>query len=158
MALIKCQECGAEISDAAVSCPKCGAPVVKQVVCPECGKLVSGLASVCPNCGAPLQPQQPIVAVPPTFSATTQQVPRPRPDNHLVWSILNTICCCIPLGIWAIVKSNEVNRFYDAGDYDSAEKAADTASKINTVSAVIAFIGWIVYVILIANGVANDLF
>ena len=26
MALIKCYECGAEISDAATSCPRCGAP------------------------------------------------------------------------------------------------------------------------------------
>ena len=29
MALIKCYECGAEISDAATSCPQCGAPQSK---------------------------------------------------------------------------------------------------------------------------------
>lgn len=29
MALIKCAECGNEVSDSAVSCPKCGAPVAK---------------------------------------------------------------------------------------------------------------------------------
>lgn len=29
MALIKCYECGAEISDAAQSCPRCGAPQPK---------------------------------------------------------------------------------------------------------------------------------
>lgn len=28
MALIKCSECSAEISDKASCCPKCGAPVV----------------------------------------------------------------------------------------------------------------------------------
>ena len=27
MALIKCSECGAEISDKATECPKCGCPV-----------------------------------------------------------------------------------------------------------------------------------
>lgn len=27
MAIIKCKECGAEISDKAVTCPKCGAPL-----------------------------------------------------------------------------------------------------------------------------------
>lgn len=112
----------------------------------------------CPNCGAPLQPQQPVVDVPSTSFATTQQVPRPRPDNHLVWSILNTICCCIPLGIWAIVKSNDVNRFYDAGDYEAAEEAAKAASGINTFSAVIAIIVWISYVVLMANGVLEGLF
>ena len=27
MAIIKCEECGAEISDKAKVCPKCGAPI-----------------------------------------------------------------------------------------------------------------------------------
>lgn len=30
--LVKCWECGAEVSDAAINCPKCGAPVKKQAV------------------------------------------------------------------------------------------------------------------------------
>lgn len=146
MALIKCYECGAEISESAESCPKCGAPNVKPIICPDCGKSVSGKASICPNCGAPLQAQQVTTSMP-------QQPPRPRPDNHLVWSILNTICCCLPLGILAIVKSNEVNRLYDAGDYAAAEESASTASTINIVCAVLAIVGWAIYAILIVNGV-----
>lgn len=46
MALITCRECGAQISDAATTCPQCGSPVVKAVapqpyqsnnnqICPE---------------------------------------------------------------------------------------------------------------------------
>jgi hypothetical protein len=31
MALIKCAECGKEISDKAVACPNCGAPVAQQM-------------------------------------------------------------------------------------------------------------------------------
>lgn len=31
MALIKCTECGAEISDLATTCPKCGAPLTENV-------------------------------------------------------------------------------------------------------------------------------
>ncbi len=34
MALIKCEECGQMISDKAVKCPKCGAPIVKESVVP----------------------------------------------------------------------------------------------------------------------------
>lgn len=30
MALIKCKECGDQVSDKAASCPKCGAPVAKK--------------------------------------------------------------------------------------------------------------------------------
>ena len=29
MALIKCEECGSEVSDKAVACPKCGAPIAE---------------------------------------------------------------------------------------------------------------------------------
>lgn len=43
MALIKCPECGKEISDKAISCPNCGNPINQQtqkeeyLCCPKCG-------------------------------------------------------------------------------------------------------------------------
>lgn len=47
--------------------------------------------------------------------------------NYLVQSILVTICCCIPLGIVAIVFAAQVNSKLAAGDYagavDSSQKA-----------------------------------
>lgn len=57
MALITCSDCGNEVSDAAASCPKCGAPVPKTVgpdqeQCPFCETVVSQTARVCPGCGA----------------------------------------------------------------------------------------------------------
>lgn len=60
MALISCNECGAQISDRAASCPKCGAPVIKNIPCPDCGCLVPENAATCANCGAPLSIQQPM--------------------------------------------------------------------------------------------------
>ena len=42
MALIKCSECGKEISDKATYCPNCGAPVVvHRWRCPDCGNMIS---------------------------------------------------------------------------------------------------------------------
>ena len=32
MALIKCPECGKEVSDRAISCPNCGCPITKEVI------------------------------------------------------------------------------------------------------------------------------
>ena len=37
MALIKCSECGNQVSDKATACPNCGAPVAAGPQCPECG-------------------------------------------------------------------------------------------------------------------------
>lgn len=61
MALIKCPECGEEISDKAVKCPKCGAefPVEKpQKVCKECGEVLGDEETVCHKCGCPIENQQ----------------------------------------------------------------------------------------------------
>lgn len=49
MALIKCSECLAEISDKASCCPKCGAPVVvHEWRCSKCGNMIS--EETCPHC------------------------------------------------------------------------------------------------------------
>lgn len=54
MALIKCKECGQEVSSKASSCPNCGCPIEKGRICNECGQSVSSTDKVCPNCGNPL--------------------------------------------------------------------------------------------------------
>lgn len=57
MALIKCPECGSEISDKATECPNCGyilekKPIAK--VCEECGAELENGAKICPQCGCPV--------------------------------------------------------------------------------------------------------
>lgn len=53
MALIKCKECGEEISSNAKVCPHCG--YKNEIsVCPECGKEVNESDANCPACGYPL--------------------------------------------------------------------------------------------------------
>lgn len=53
MALIKCKECGEEISSNARVCPHCG--YKNEIsVCPECGKEVKESDANCPACGYPL--------------------------------------------------------------------------------------------------------
>lgn len=37
MALIKCRECGKEVSDRARNCPNCGCPIDTKIYCPKCG-------------------------------------------------------------------------------------------------------------------------
>lgn len=51
------------------------------------------------------------------------------PDNKLVWSILVTLFCCLPLGIVAIIKSAEVNSKWSSGDVAGAQQSAADAGK-----------------------------
>ena len=53
MSLIKCSECGNEISSSAKFCPQCGASG-EQHFCPECGVKLKGTEINCPECGFPL--------------------------------------------------------------------------------------------------------
>ena len=70
------------------------------------------------------------------------------PDNNLVWAILCTVLCCLPLGIVAIIKSTKVKELWMAGDQAGAEKAAADAKKYAIWGAAVASILWVLYIIV----------
>jgi hypothetical protein len=49
------------------------------------------------------------------------------PPNHLVWSILTTLLCCLPFGIVAIVYSSKVEPRFLGGDIAGAQQASAKA-------------------------------
>ena len=51
----------------------------------------------------------------------------PCPPTNLVWAILTTVLCCLPLGLVAVYKSTRVERHYKAGDYERALKAYESS-------------------------------
>lgn len=69
------------------------------------------------------------------------------PDNNLVWAILCTVLCCMPLGIVAIIKSTKVKELWALGDMAGAQKAADDAKKWAIWGAAAAAIVWVLYII-----------
>lgn len=61
MALVKCPECGKEISDKAKACIHCGYEPegdVELIVCEECGKEVPIHSKECLNCGCPVKQEE----------------------------------------------------------------------------------------------------
>ena len=51
MAMIKCPECGRQISDKAPFCPNCGVAIAGKVIrCPQCGEIYFKDQEMCPNC------------------------------------------------------------------------------------------------------------
>lgn len=71
------------------------------------------------------------------------------PDSNLVWAILCTVLCCLPLGIVAIIKSTSVERLWREGREQEAQKAANDAKKYSIWGAVIAGIGIFLYLVLV---------
>jgi predicted secreted protein len=74
------------------------------------------------------------------------------PNNYLVWSILVTLFCCLPLGIVAIVKSSQVNGLWAQGQYAEAQASAASAKKFVIWSAVAGVVVGIIYGIIAVVG------
>ena len=70
-----------------------------------------------------------------------------QPDNNLVWAILSTVLCCLPLGIVAIIKSTQVSGLWTSGRYAEAQQAADDAKKFAMWGAIAGAIGIVLYLI-----------
>lgn len=94
------------------------------VFCTKCGVQNEDTGQICVKCGASLQPVSLTSPSISSVAANTAAIP-----NYLVQSILCTVCCCIPLGIPAIVYSSQVNAKSAAGDIDGARVASNNAKK-----------------------------
>ena len=51
------------------------------------------------------------------------------PKSWLAESIIMTLCCCTPIGIYCIVKAASVNSLWNGGQYEEARRASDVAKK-----------------------------
>jgi type II secretory pathway pseudopilin PulG len=83
--------------------------------CPNCGTPNDDNAWKCVQCQAILQ-QAPAAGGPPVV------IP-----NYLWQAIVCTVCCCVPLGIPAIVYAAQVNTKVAQGDLEGARRASKNA-------------------------------
>ena len=116
--------------------------------CPQCGTKAEENARFCTKCGR-------------TLSGSTEQA-RPANDtlraradipNHLVWTILATIFCCLPAGIVSIVYAAQVNSLVAAGNFARAWQASRNAKTWAWVSVAlvvlqIPLLSWSVFAML----------
>ena len=71
------------------------------------------------------------------------------PPNHLVWAILSTLFCCLPLGIASIVFSAQVNSKYAAGDMAGAQESSEKARKFALWATIAGVVIAVLYFILV---------
>lgn len=60
--------------------------------------------------------------------------------SYLGWSIFTTLCCCLPLGIAAIVCSTKVQSANGVGDSSGAMEASKKARMFNIIGLVCGII------------------
>jgi len=102
------------------------------VNCPNCGTSNLDNSSICINCGRSLAAGAPQSYTPPpppsvhSYSAPAAAV-GPQVPNYLVQSILVTLCCCLPLGVVAIIFAAQVNTKLAQGDVAGAIEASGKA-------------------------------
>ena len=69
------------------------------------------------------------------------------PPNYLVWAILATIFCCLPLGIVSIVFAAQVNSKWATGDAAGAQESSNKAKQWAIWSAVAGVVVGVLYVL-----------
>ena len=114
--------------------------------CKQCGTQNDDSASVCVKCGE-------------VFQQSGGYVPVQTVSNYLVFSILTTILCCLPLGIPAIIFSSQVNQKLQLGDTIGAIESSKNAKVFCWLAAGIGLLhilGWIGYFIMIAIIAASE--
>ena len=92
---------------------------------------------------AAVPPPTPRPLVSPAPLQAPVSIAQPKIESNMALAILATIFCCLPIGIFSIVKANKVNKLLEAHDYEAARKAAKENLRliIITVIAGIVFYG-----------------
>lgn len=100
------------------------APVIPEIPQEEEPEVVVG-TPIEPVVGTPVEQYQ----YAPQYAAPQTQPEQPEcPPTNLVWAIIVTLLCCMPMGIVAILYAVKVNRRYQAGDFKGAERASETGA------------------------------
>jgi hypothetical protein len=111
-----CSNCGAELGDVAKFCSNCGAAQAEAAQAETFEPAAAEPAAVVP--AAPVA-----VAAP----ADTGRITPQRIENHLVKSIIATVCCCVPFGIVGIIYAAQVDTLVGQGKRAAAEEASKKA-------------------------------
>jgi heme/copper-type cytochrome/quinol oxidase subunit 2 len=85
--------------------------------------------------------------------------PAAAPPNYLVWSILTTLFCCLPLGVVSIVFAAQVNSKWAMGDAAGAMESSRKAKQFATWSAiagVVVVVLYILFIVVVAASSSSD--
>lgn len=139
MAIIKCPECGHQVSDKAPVCPNCGVEIADKVTkCPDCGEVYFAADPMCPHCyrpttkktePAPVAEQTPPSPIPPQpkekpkFSSDPIPVTKKKKSNwaaYLVSFVIALLICGVCFYMYKNAQDNK-----ELQEYEFAMKSKD---------------------------------
>lgn len=140
MAIIKCPECGHQVSDKAPVCPNCGVEIADKVTkCPDCGEVYFSADAMCPHCYRPTTkktepapvveqtpPSSPIPPQPkekPKFSSDPIQVPKKKKNSWVAYLVSFVIALLICGVCFYMYKNAQDNK--EMQEYEFAMKSKD---------------------------------
>ena len=102
----------------------------------------------------------PVIVQPRVISNQSPVISEKEAPDHLVMAILVTMCCCLPLGIVAILKASECRTARKRGDRDNALLYGREAKKFSEIGllcgiALIVIIGVIYGVAILVMSAAE---
>lgn len=124
MSLIKCPECGKEVSDKAQACIHCGYPLtnnLNQISCPSCGALNPESNDYCDECGIRITPYNQTGSV---TSNTTIAHMTPAKTNS--YGLFGGSIHCPKCHSEDLSQSYETTGFITKGREESRKKSAVT--------------------------------
>lgn len=133
MAMIKCPECGQEISDKAKKCVHCGKILIEEKpatkVCSDCGKENSIDATECVHCGCPFEEET-------TVETPVQTTIAEKPKKNLKKIIIPVVAAVVVIVVGLIIYNvkvvkpkntyNEAMTLLEKGKYEEADKMLDS--------------------------------
>ena len=140
--IIKCPECGHQVSDRAKTCPSCGIDIAGKITrCPDCGEYIFKDDRECPNCHCSINASASVPVadqeVPEThydLAPEIPEIPMPEPakgqkkGHKILWSsvVVGFVIALIIvfLGIYFYQKSQQEN---EMRAYENAMMSAEPA-------------------------------
>ncbi|BCX11570.1 MAG: hypothetical protein KatS3mg067_0508 [Thermosynechococcus sp.] len=76
--------------------------------------------------------------------------------NYLVPAILSTLCCCLPVGVIAIIFAAQVDSKLAAGDRAGALDASNKAKLFTWIAVILGLLGTVLYAVLIVLSIMAE--
>lgn len=112
----RCSNCGAELSAGTKFCPSCGVQV---------GAVAAQVETFEPSGGFSGDGQSVVTPTPTPMPTTVpvgaEQAFRKKIENHLIKSIIATLCCCAPIGLVSVIYAARVDALLQYDNYAAME-------------------------------------